>query len=590
MKRKLVIPMLISLAFTLSACPIQFNWGGGSGGNGGGGNGGQTDTNGGLKNGGLILDTNTSKTISIPGDSSNGQNYTWTIEDSTIATVTNGTVNGIKAGKTTLHVVSKSDETVKADYTIKVRDPLDAASLWDDSQSSLRTGTKRLDFYNLNDFHGATATEGNDPGINYLSSYFEYRKQQNPDGFVFSNSGDMWQGSADSNITRGRLVTDWLNLINCRAMTVGNHEFDWTVDVINANQAYMDFDMVCCNIIQDANNQPVDWVRPYTGFTVNGVNVGVIGAIGEGITSSILASNVRGLTFADPNPYINQWATHLKNNGADIVMVLLHDTVTSLTSTGAQNIDLLFGGHTHTNENKLSYNVPCIQGKNNGQSVGHIAIEYNFSSGSSSCLSREYIPSSSFVSSFNVHAETKALYDRYLETEINVIKSEVCSTYTGGIDYYDIPYVFDRYSYMYFNDTYKKEHNSIDLLFTWTNQARTEIPSGHSITYGDIYKALPFDNCLCLMKMTGSELSSLLNKANNYGYCYAPSSGNCTPNDISSLITSYSATYYFLVIDYIIESERYNVPSSNFEYKFMEEEALPRNVFKKYVKDYPSNI
>jgi 2',3'-cyclic-nucleotide 2'-phosphodiesterase (5'-nucleotidase family) len=33
----------------------------------------------------------------------------------------------------------------------------------------------------------------------------------------------MWQGSADSNITRGRLVVDAMNQMGFSAMAIGNH-------------------------------------------------------------------------------------------------------------------------------------------------------------------------------------------------------------------------------------------------------------------------------------------------------------------------------------------------------------------------------
>jgi 2',3'-cyclic-nucleotide 2'-phosphodiesterase (5'-nucleotidase family) len=67
-----------------------------------------------------------------------------------------------------------------------------------------------LDFYAINDFHGALEYNpySNELGINRLATYFNDRENENPDGTVILSAGDMWQGSADSNITRGRLATD----------------------------------------------------------------------------------------------------------------------------------------------------------------------------------------------------------------------------------------------------------------------------------------------------------------------------------------------------------------------------------------------
>ena len=100
---------------------------------------------------------------------------------------------------------------------------IDADGLWDNSQDYLRTGTKNYSFYNLNDFHGSVEQnlDNMEVGISYLSNYLKREQENNPEtGYIFTNSGDMWQGSADSNITRGKLVIDWLNSLNCRAQAI----------------------------------------------------------------------------------------------------------------------------------------------------------------------------------------------------------------------------------------------------------------------------------------------------------------------------------------------------------------------------------
>lgn len=40
-------------------------------------------------------------------------------------------------------------------------------------------------------------------------------------------TGDMWQGSSESHLTRGFIITEWMNDLDFTAMTVGGHEFDW---------------------------------------------------------------------------------------------------------------------------------------------------------------------------------------------------------------------------------------------------------------------------------------------------------------------------------------------------------------------------
>ena len=188
----------------------------------------------------------------------------------------------------------------------------------------------------------------------------------------------MWQGSADSNITRGALLDSWMEAMDCSAMALGNHEFDWGISRIVENDNNTNFPFLACNIVNDNSGEVVDWVQPYTTITRNGVHIGIIGAIGEGITSSILASNVVGLTFADPLPYVKQWSNYLKDNGADIILFIYHYSVIALSDEYSSYVDGIFGGHNHSYE-KTNYNgVPAVEALSYGKAISHISITYNF--------------------------------------------------------------------------------------------------------------------------------------------------------------------------------------------------------------------
>ena len=59
--------------------------------------------------------------------------------------------------------------------------------VWDDSQSNLRTGTKTLDFYNINDIHGTVDESGN-----VTNGYACGVKQGSPNaGTAFCIEGDV---------------------------------------------------------------------------------------------------------------------------------------------------------------------------------------------------------------------------------------------------------------------------------------------------------------------------------------------------------------------------------------------------------------
>src|SRR5574344_776120 len=64
-------------------------------------------------------------------------------------------------------------------------------------------------------------------GITRLSQFALTTERNNPESTLFLSSGDMWQGSADSNLTHGALMVNWMNIAGFESMAIGNHEFDW---------------------------------------------------------------------------------------------------------------------------------------------------------------------------------------------------------------------------------------------------------------------------------------------------------------------------------------------------------------------------
>jgi len=439
---------------------------------------------------------------------------------------------------------------------------------WDEAQSSLRSGTKTLDFYNLNDTHGATENveSSNEPGISKLSTFLKNKKTENKDGFIFTSTGDMWQGSADSNITRGRLVTEWMNHLECSAMALGNHEFDWELNTIVKNDKMANFDYLACNIIDTKTNKEVDWVKPFTTETKNGVNIGYIGAIGEGITSSILASNVKGLKFDKIDNYVTKWSSYLKENGADVVVLLLHDEVSKAADLVSKNVvDAVFCGHTHTVENLYRNGVYSIQAGSNGQYVGHISLNYDFSSKTVSSLKGEVIGMSDYF--LEKDQATEDIYQKYLVNEINAVKNEVVGYTSTKLSKSKVIELLLKYMYKYYQDEIHEPN--IDIFRVTHNNARSEIPAGN-ITYGAIYKALPFDNYLSIIKKKGSKFSY-----DDYGTHYYPNGSSTDPNKY----------YYCLTMNYISEYEHTD-DDYTIEKNYLD--VFMRDIFKKYVgNDYP---
>ena len=134
-----------------------------------------------------------------------------------------------------------------------------------------------LQILSVNDFHGALVGAGKNPGAAKLAQYIKEAKAKNPDGTLILSAGDLFQGSADSNLMYGKPVVDSMNEIGFDAMAIGNHEFDWGIDVLKARQAQSRFPYLAANIVDRATGQLVGFAKPYVIIERAGLKVGIIG-------------------------------------------------------------------------------------------------------------------------------------------------------------------------------------------------------------------------------------------------------------------------------------------------------------------------
>ena len=194
-----------------------------------------------------------------------------------------------------------------------------------DGGSGSGSGTYTLDVYAINDMHGKFTDTDAQPGVDEMTTYL--RKVQTEQNALLLSSGDMWQGSCESGLTKGNIITDWMNELGFSAMTLGNHEFDWGEEPVKANAAIAEFPLLAINVYDEDTNQRVDYCQPSVLVDKGDVQIGIIGAIGD-CYSSISADQVEGIYFktdAELTDLVKTESQKLKTQGADFIIYSLHD-------------------------------------------------------------------------------------------------------------------------------------------------------------------------------------------------------------------------------------------------------------------------
>lgn len=409
-------------------------------------------------------------------------------------------------------------------------------------------GKVLIDFLGLNDFHGSLEfnATNREPGIARLASYLKSRRALNPGGTLTLSSGDMWQGSADSNLTQGNLVTMQMNYLQFDAMALGNHEFDWTTSAIYDNAEMADFPFLAANIYDKGTQTLSDLGQATTMVERGDIKIGIIGTIGQSLTESILASAVANYTFVSTTEIVKNAATSLRSQGADIVVLLSHDSWTSISSEyygiinpsdndGKSYVDLVFSGHAHTKDQQIVNGVPILQTQGNGKQVmeAQLAIDP---------LTKEievknYRVSQDLVNVFPALEEdqkAKTIYDYYYWNHIKEIKEEVVGKLVGTLDRYT---TFGNLVVKTMYNT-MEDQSIVAAVHNYGGIRVPSIPEG-KVTYGDIYKALPFDNDLVVLEVSGATLQTLMVDSDNVAYSTIPANELVATNRYKVVTISY---------------------------------------------------
>jgi 5'-nucleotidase/UDP-sugar diphosphatase len=128
---------------------------------------------------------------------------------------------------------------------------------------SNKAGYISIKILSVNDFHGALAETGRNPGIAKLAAFLKAESAQNSDSTIIVSAGDMFQGTPDSNLLHGRPVMNAMNESGFAAMTLGNHEFDWGQDMLKDLLSQAKFPVIAANVLDKATGKPVSFVKPY---------------------------------------------------------------------------------------------------------------------------------------------------------------------------------------------------------------------------------------------------------------------------------------------------------------------------------------
>ncbi len=371
----------------------------------------------------------------------------------------------------------------------------------------------------VNDLHGAIEVSDDNYGMAGISWYVNKERENKEQAVLVLAAGDMFQGSAISNVSYGKNVVDLMNVIGFDAMTLGNHEFDWGLDTIlnyvdeNQENGEANFPFLACNLIQKDINAVPENVDSYQIVDFEQFQVGIIGYIGPGIEEDISASKVNNYYFDNPVNYIKDLTQYLRNDkGCELVIVMGHDDNSSIQTqiaslSGSSAVDMIIAGHTHTtytryltNGNKVS--IPVVQSGTAAEALTDTVFLYNKEDNSFLDGYADTVDLEAFDVEFDQNIIDMV---NQMNVAISPVMDEVLGLASRNVN---------KTSVLKWTADSIKTHIDCDIAFLNSGgirQSAFPINEGNSITVRKMYEILPFDNIIKKCTLTGAQLKEVLN-------------------------------------------------------------------------------
>jgi 2',3'-cyclic-nucleotide 2'-phosphodiesterase (5'-nucleotidase family) len=434
------------------------------------------------------------------------------------------------------------------------------------------SATFTLSIIATTDLHGGVIQRGERGGLALLGGYLRnVRAARFSDrgAVLLVDSGDMFQGTLESNLNEGAVVVRAYNGLGYAAAAIGNHEFDYGPagpdatppkpgddprGALKARAAQARFPFLAANIIDDTTGRPVAWpnVKPSAIVTAGGIKVGLIGVTTLQTPGTTIAENIRGLTFAPMEPIVAKEAASLRSRGASVIVVLAHaggnctalDTPEDVASCAPMSevldlaralphglVDVISAGHTHQAIAHDVAGIAVVEAYSAGRALSRVDLTIDRSSGK--VTAKHIFPPRDLCAREDpathacddAAAQTAKLVPARYEDRVVTPDAAAMAAIAPGVRraltvknqplgvFLETP--IRRVAQIesavadLFADGMLESTAGADVAVGNGGALRTDLPAG-PLTYGQVYEVYPFDNRLVTLMLTGDQLARIV--------------------------------------------------------------------------------
>ena len=197
--------------------------------------------------------------------------------------------------------------------------------------------------------------EHNDGGMLKVAAEVKRLRAENPETLLV-DSGDVFQGTAESLLAGARPVIRIFNAMGYDAWAVGNHEFDWGAAELERILSEVEPVPLAANLSRAGAGGAFGKIRDWTVAECDGVRVGIAGLTNPNLNQWFGDLAGAGLRAYASDRALERVLGDLNEEGVQVKVLLLHQGLRAQDDAANQvneigrwfgEFDVALGGHLH---------------------------------------------------------------------------------------------------------------------------------------------------------------------------------------------------------------------------------------------------
>ena len=474
---------------------------------------------------------------------------------------------------------------------------------------AVKHGARTLTIIGTNDLHGALDRL---PLFAGFVANIRAARAADGGGVLLLDAGDMFQGTLESNLGEGADVVRAYNQLGYAAVAVGNHEFDFGPEgsavtaksveddprgALKARVAEAKFPFLVSNINDEKTGARIKWKNMPASTTVEvaGTLVGIIGASTESTPFTTMPANFVGLKMAPTAQAIADEAKALRAQGAQVIVVVAHigssckefDRPNDASSCDRKEeifkvlgdlphgtVDVIVAGHTHAVMAHRIADVAVIESYSSGRAFGRVDLRVTdhvsgvtihkpevmcpLDKDGNPAPVAECKPPAYEGKPIAPDPEIQKLVDDSIKRASKLRDEKLGPTLIGAITK---SYNTESIEGNWFTDLMLAARPEAQVALTNGGGLRADIPAG-TLTYGQLYQAMPFDNRFAVIELKGKHIrrlvtSNLQHSGGMYSWGGVSAKARCANGDLAVEIKvagkplADDATYKLVTSDFL---------------------------------------